>query len=234
LVRVHELAKELGWTSRQTIDYLRDRGEYVTSPQNTLADIIVRDIRRELAATSMTSTRADERLAPDLYGHAVGRIEDDGGWAEALHRAQAESRRSPRGKNRPPQHPRMRALLDEAIVPRRDDDSVAVEGSEYFGYEIREAKKLHKEWVRGQFNGLPADDHAVIEWIKLTGGQRPELAAQLAGAGMTAAEAGLRLGYGSRVDPRRETIFGRYRNKQISLSEALSEVWQWRRRNNAS
>jgi hypothetical protein len=44
---------------------------------------------------------------------------------------------------------------------------------------------------------------------------------------------GARLGYGSRSDPRRGTIFRRFRNKQISRSEALSEVWQWRRQRDA-
>src|SRR5581483_6679118 len=101
-------------------------------------------------------------------------------------------------------------------VPRRDDDRVPGHGSNYFGYEIREARKLHKEWVRGQLNGLPAAHGAVVEWIRLTRGQRPDLAAELAGAGITATEAGLRLGYGSRLDPRRDTIFERYRNRQIN------------------
>jgi hypothetical protein len=40
---------------------------------------------------------------------------------------------------------------------------------------------------------------------------------------------GARLGYGSHSDPRRGTIFRRFRNEQINHSEALSEVRQWRR-----
>lgn len=234
LIRVHELAKELGWTSKQTISYLRDRGEYVTSPQSAVAEIVVRDIRRELAATPTLSTSADEDLSPTLYGHAAGSLDDGGGWRDALRRAQAESRRPQRGKNQEPLPGLVRALLDEVIVPRRGDDRVPGDGSDYFGYEVREAKKLHKEWVRGQLTGLPDDDPAVIEWIKLTRGERPDLAAELASAGITATEAGLRLGYGSRLDPLRDTIFGRYRNKQINRSEALSEVFQWRRTNKAS
>jgi hypothetical protein len=81
---------------------------------------------------------------------------------------------------------------------------------------------------------LPDDDRTVIEWIKLTRGERADLAAELAAAGVTPAEAALRLGYGSRIDLRRDTIFGRYRNRQISKSEAVSQVWQWRRRRDAS
>lgn len=234
MIRVYELAKELGWTSKQTIECLRDRGEYVKSPQSAVAEIVVKGIRRELAATPAQWTSADENLAPTMYGHAAGGIDDGGGWADALRRAQAESRCPQRGKNQGPLPGLVRTLLDEVILPRRDDDHVPGHSSDYFGYEIREARKLHKEWVRGQLNGLPAAHGAVVEWIKLTQGQRPDLAAELAGAGITATEAGLRLGYGSRFDPRRDTIFGRYRNRQINLSQALAEVWQWRRKNEAS
>jgi hypothetical protein len=69
--------------------------------------------------------------------------------------------------------------------------------------EIRQAKGQHKEWVRGQLSGLPEHNGALTEWIKLTRGQRPDLAAELAGAGISAAEAGLRLGYGGRIDNNR-------------------------------
>jgi hypothetical protein len=43
----------------------------------------------------------------------------------------------------------------------------------------------------------------------------------------------VRVGYASRSDPRHGTIFRRFRNKQISRSEALSDVWQWRRQRDA-
>ena len=73
----------------------------------------------------------------------------------------------------------MRVLLKEVIVPRRDDDSAPAGDSEYFGREIHEARQLHKEWARAQLNGLPDDERAITEWIKLTQGQRPDLAAEL-------------------------------------------------------
>jgi hypothetical protein len=236
LVRVHQLAKELGWTSKQALDYLQARGEYVTSPQSAIADIVVRDIRREFATAP--SDAADERLSPAMYGHSAvvaDAVVDDGEtWEQALRRAQAESQRAPRGRSQRPLHPVVRALLDEVIVPRRDHDNVPTNDTGYFPGEIREAKRLHKAWVAGQLNGLPDDDRTVIEWIRLTRGERADLAAELAAAGVTPAEAALRLGYGSRIDPRRDTIFGRYRNRQISKSEAVSQVWQWRRRRDAS
>jgi hypothetical protein len=236
LVRVHQLAKELGWTSKQALDYLQARGEYVTSPQSAIADIVVRDIRREFATAP--SDAADERLSPAMYGHSAvvaDAVVDDGEtWEQALRRAQAESQRAPHGRSQRPLHPVVRALLDEVIVPRRDHDNVPTNDTGYFPGEIREAKRLHKAWVAGQLNGLPDDDRTVIEWIRLTWGERADLAAELAAAGVTPAEAALRLGYGSRIDPRRDTIFGRYRNRQISKSEAVSQVWQWRRRRDAS
>jgi hypothetical protein len=114
-----------------------------------------------------------------------------------------------------------------------DNGSAPAGDSEYFGREIHAARQLHKEWARAQLNGLPDDAGAITEWIKLTQGQRPDLAAELASAGITAAEAGLRPGYGSRPDARRATIFTRYRNRQINRSEVVTEVWQWRRHRNA-
>jgi hypothetical protein len=48
-MRVHELAAELGWTSRQLIAELCRRGEYVKSTASALGAPVVRDIRRDFA-----------------------------------------------------------------------------------------------------------------------------------------------------------------------------------------
>ena len=65
MVRVHELAKRLGWTP-QTSGFLRARGEYVTSPHNMLADMVLRDIQLEFAVASNTTETADDVLDPYL------------------------------------------------------------------------------------------------------------------------------------------------------------------------
>jgi hypothetical protein len=97
-LRVHQLARELGWTSKQTIDFLKARGEYVTAANSAVADIVVREIRRELAVTPPRTGDVDDRLDPSLYGHAAMADEDaDGGaapWTAAVRRAQAESQRA--------------------------------------------------------------------------------------------------------------------------------------------
>jgi hypothetical protein len=239
LVRVHQIAKELGWTSKQVIDYLLSEGHYVASAQSGVPDILVKEMRRRFAAIPNTTAIAnDDRLEPTQYGNAAAvtgytdreDVENGETWAQALSRVETESRRS-RGRRL---HPVVRALLDHAIVPNRLEDPLAEYGAAYSEEEIRRAKDMHIEWARGQLSGLPEDDRVLIEWIGLTNGQRPDLAAELAGAGLTPAEAGLRLGYGSRIDHKRPTIFTRFRNRQINRSETVAEVWRWRRRNIAS
>ena len=50
LMRVYELAKELGWPASQLVDELRSRGEYVKSAMSTIVAPVVRAIRRDFAA----------------------------------------------------------------------------------------------------------------------------------------------------------------------------------------
>ena len=160
---------------------------------------------------------------PSLYGRtaaAFGTPEGDETWEQALRQAQAQSTTRSDGRASEWLPTVVRALLDEVIVPRRRNDASPIQGT-YFRDEIREARRMHKEWARAQLNGLPSADAPLLEWIVLTRGQRPDLAAQLASGDVSAAEAGLRLGYGGRIDPRRDNIFGRLRNNQISRSEAI-------------
>jgi hypothetical protein len=63
-MRVHELAKELGWPSHQLIAELRRSGEYVKSAMSTIEAPVVRDIRRDFAATS-TGADPDDTIASD-------------------------------------------------------------------------------------------------------------------------------------------------------------------------
>jgi hypothetical protein len=69
-MRVHQLAKELGWASRQLIAELRRRGEYVKSALNTIEASVVRDIRRDFA-TASDEPDADVTIVPELYGSSA-------------------------------------------------------------------------------------------------------------------------------------------------------------------
>jgi hypothetical protein len=81
--------------------------------------------------------------------------------------------------------------------------------------------------------GLDDNDFTMIKWIRVSGGRRPRLAAELSQADITPDEAGLQLGYGGRVDTRWPSIFERYRDRKINRAEAIVAVRQWRERNAA-
>ena len=94
-MRVHELAAELGWTSRRLIAELCRRGEYVKSAASALEAPVVRDIRRDFA-TIREKSDGDATVAPEAYGDsAESRAEEgpDEGFA-AL--ARAKSRTTPK------------------------------------------------------------------------------------------------------------------------------------------
>ncbi|HEY9414091.1 MAG TPA: translation initiation factor IF-2 N-terminal domain-containing protein, partial [Pseudonocardia sp.] len=48
--RVHELAKELGITSKQVLSKLQDMGEYVKSPSSTVEAPVARKLRESMAS----------------------------------------------------------------------------------------------------------------------------------------------------------------------------------------
>jgi len=237
MIRVYELARQLGWSPKQLMQVLNDRGEYVNSPMNKVEAPVVRSILRDFAAQPDTpkATEADTLLDSAMFGRSAattGAEETGSSFAADLARVRsasspANSRPGAQGKWLPPV---LRALLDEIIVPnRREDLGPPADGRPYYSWEMGKAKALHKEWARQQLLGLDGNDQTIIEWIRLTGdGQRPYLATNLALSGITAQEAALRLSY-DRLDPLCDTIFSRYRDKRISKTEAVAEVYRWRR-----
>ena len=92
-MRVHELAAELGWTSRQLIAELCRNGEYVKSATSTIEAPVVRDIRRHFA-TAGDELEADVTTVSESYGSSA---ESDAGegpketFAAALARIKLES-----------------------------------------------------------------------------------------------------------------------------------------------
>ncbi|MFV8165307.1 translation initiation factor IF-2 N-terminal domain-containing protein [Mycobacterium sp. 134] len=240
-MRVYELARQLGWSPKQLMQVLNDRGEYVNSPMNKVEAPIVRSILRDFAAQShmCNATEADTALDSLQFGRSAAITEaKETGSSFAADLARVRSTSSPAGllpaaggKWLPAV---LRALLDEIIVPnRREDLGAPTDGRAYYPWEMGKAKALHKEWARQQLLGLDGSSETIIEWIRLTGdGQRPYLATNLALSGITAQEAALRLRYG-RLDPLCDNIFSRYRDKRISKTEAVAEIYRWRRNQQA-
>jgi hypothetical protein len=123
----------------------------------------------------------------------------------------------------------LQALLDEVIMQR--PGHLGQPSGGHFGWELKKAEQWHVQWTRARLNGLADGDPIVIQWIRLSGGQRPRLAAELSSADITPDEAGLRLGYGGRIDPRMDTLYVRFRDRRITRSEVIVAVRQWRQNN---
>lgn len=234
-MRVHELAKELGWPPGRLVDELRGRGEWVKSAMSTVEAPVVRAIRRDFAAAT-SKADPDESLEPALYGDSADldavTSEPDETFAEAFARVKSESPRhqtpasSKANRWRPPI---LQALLDEVITQRPEHLGQPTGG--HFGWELKKAEQWHVQWAKARLNGLAGEDRTVIGWIRISGGQRPRLAAELSSADITPEEAGLRLGYGGRIDPRMGTLYARFRDRRITRSEVIAAVRQWRQNN---
>ncbi len=145
-LRVHELAAELGWTSRQLLAELANRGEFVKSAASTLEAPVVRAIRRDFAPTPAT-LEADDAYAPESYGRSVGATavdEPDESFEEALRRAKSRSEPTPSGPRQSKWTPPVLAALLEEVVARH--------GSHPTSRDRKEAQRLHvlRLWrVRG-------------------------------------------------------------------------------------
>ncbi|MFV8314950.1 translation initiation factor IF-2 N-terminal domain-containing protein [Mycobacterium sp. 23] len=239
MMRVYEFAKQLGWTSSQLITVLKERGEYVKSAGSSIESPVVRAMLRDFAAEISTPTGeyTEGIVDPGMYGRsAATNHASDAELSFAADLARIKAQPSPASNHRTPQlswmAPILKALLDDVIVPARPNHLGAPEGP-YYAWEVKKAKALHQQWVRERLNGLDGEDDAIIEWIRLTrDGQRPHTATELSQAGITVGEAALGLRYG-RIDPNSDNIFQRFRDGRISRTEAVSEVHQWRRNQNA-
>ena len=62
--RVHELAEELGLSSKQVLSRLHDMGEYVKSPSSTLNPPVVRRLRQDVAAARRESSTTPAVVPP--------------------------------------------------------------------------------------------------------------------------------------------------------------------------
>ena len=227
---VFELARELGWTSRQLLAELSRRGEFVKSAASQLEAPVVRAIRQEFGVIGKVQV-ADAVVTPEMYGRSAETLTDDSdtGFAEELSKAMARSNAQGHHNISTWRPPILQALLDEVIVPQRPDHLDVPDG-EYLGWERKKAAKLNERWAEAQLSGLSGDDVVVIKWIRLSGGRRPDIAAALSASDITPEEATLSIGHGARIDPRLPSIYERFRNRSIDRNEDVALVRQWRRR----
>lgn len=235
-MRVHELAKELGWPASRLLAELLRRNEYVKSAMSTIEAPVVRAIRRDFAVAS-ADIDPDDVIDASLYGMSAEIAEEDDGpdetFAAALARIKSQLPRYQTAASKTAQwRPAiLQALLDEVIAHR--PEHLAEPSGGHFGWELKKAEKLHLQWAKARLTGLDGDDATVIKWIRLSGGERPSLAAQLSSADITPDEAALHLGYGGRIDTRMATLYERFRDRRITRSEVIAAVRQ-RRHNNAA
>lgn len=209
-VRVHELARELRWTPRQLLAELSRRGEFVKSASSTLEAPIVRAIRRDFAPAIEQSVE-EATSASTMYGHSARTTANDDTetFAAALDRARSHSNSAVRVNSSVRRAPILQVLLDEIVIPQRPEH-LEPPARGHFGWELKQAEDLNARWAEARLNGLDADDAEVVQWIRLSGGRQPEIAARLVYRGITPCEAALAIGYGGRIDARMATVYERF------------------------
>ena len=68
------------------------------------------------------------------------------------------------------------------------EEVAAQHGSHPTSRDRKEAQRLHQDWAAACLDGLDDDEATMIKWIRVSGGRRPMLAAELARAGITPKE----------------------------------------------
>ena len=152
------------------------------SAASTLEAPVVRAIRRDFAPTPAT-LEADDSYAPDSYGRSAGCHavdEPDESFEEALRRVRSSSTQPPSGPRQSKWTPPVLAALREEVA--------AQHGSHPTARDRKEAQRLHQDWAAACLDGLDDDEATMIKWIRVSGGRRPMLAAELARAGITPKE----------------------------------------------
>lgn len=210
-IRVHELATELGLSAKQVLTELNELGEFVKSASSTVDAKVADRLRRKFAGAQ------PRRIDARAYGVSADvehpTLADDGGFASALAKAARRSRSAASTRHEPGAIES--AIYQYAIDPRR------TRRGRYTPEETDRAQRLLKRW-------LPTWLDDMADWIRLTGGEYPDVAVQLSRAGLTAADAELRIGFG-RIDPSRDTIIMRVLKGTLGVKDAVRQVQAFRR-----
>ena len=154
-MRVHQLAKELGWAPRQLVAELRRRGEYVKSAMSTIEAPVVAGRPSRFRARRRRA-RLDVTFVPEFYGSSAESHAKEGPnetFAAALARIKSTSAQKGPGSRAPHWRPAiLQTLLDEVIVPCRPEHLGEPSGG-YFRWEIKQAEKLNRQWAEARLNG---------------------------------------------------------------------------------
>jgi hypothetical protein len=208
--RVHELAKELGVTSREILAACSSYGEFVKSASSTLEAPLARRLRADLGGRTNSVSAQDYGRSADI-GQPT--IDDDGGFGAAYEKTRRQSRSTHSSSQKP--GPIESAIYRYAIDPRR---------SRRGGYTPEErdrAQRLTKQWATTWLS-------EIVDWIRVSGGEHSDVAVKLSKAGLTPADAELRLGFG-RIDASRDTIMERVSKGTLGIKDAVRQVQDFRR-----
>jgi len=214
-VRVHELAKELGVTSKEVLLACSECGEFVKSASSTLPPRLVRKLREDLGGRQSPISATDYGVSSDLNHPTVA---DDEGFGAAYEKARRASRSTTFTSPKP-------GAIESAIYRQTIDPRRTRRGG-YTPEERDRAERLTKQWASTWLPDL-------IDWIRLSGGEHPDVAVRLSRAGLCAADAELRIGFG-RMDPSRNTMFECVMKGTVGIKDAVRQVQEFRRSEQAT
>jgi hypothetical protein len=214
--RVHELAAEFGVTAKDILVLLSGWGEFVKSASSTVKAPLVRRVREHYAA------RLPRPISARDYGASAGTSRPaesgDNGFGEALERARRRSRQTSPNSHKPGEIET--AIFRYAIEPTR------TRRGKYTPEERDRVERLLQQWLETWLGDM-------AEWIRVSAGQHPGVAMKLCAAGLTPADADLRLAFG-RIDPTRDTIIQRVIRGTLGVKDAASQVNDYRRSQSAT
>ena len=118
-LRVHELAKELGITSKELMGHLKEAGEFVKSSSSSLEPPVVRQMREKFAATPKTK-KADAKAAAKAPKPSAAKpaAKKAAAPAEATLKAAAPKAAAPKADGPKPGAPKPAAAPKSAPKPR--------------------------------------------------------------------------------------------------------------------
>ncbi|GJO17873.1 hypothetical protein NJB1507_08410 [Mycobacterium marinum] len=214
--RVHQLAAEFGVTAKDVLVLLSGWGEFVKSASSTIEAPLALRVREHYAA------RPPRPITARYYGVSASpsrsAVSDDNGFGAALERARRQSRRTSPGSHK--------AGEIETALYRCAIDPMRTRRGGYTPEEQDRVERLLQRWLETWL-----DDMA--EWIRVSGGQHPDVAVKLCAAGLAPADADLRIGFG-RIDPTRDTIIRRVIQGTLGIKDAVSQVKEYHRSQSAT
>ena len=113
-LRVHELAKELGITSKELMGHLKEAGEFVKSSSSSLEPPVVRQMREKFAAAPKTK-KADAKPAPKAPKPGAAKPAPK---KPAAPKAPAEQAPAPAPQAPTPKAPAPKAAAPKAAAPK--------------------------------------------------------------------------------------------------------------------